>query len=71
MVGVEVSSTGRVAILLYLALWYWVSCGDVTLVDGLILAELTAPAIGYWLISELLVLAERWRAWRLHRPCRC
>lgn len=46
------------AFFMYLALRYWVSCGDVTIVDGLILAELTAPAIGYWLF-ELLVLAER------------
>lgn len=46
------------AILFYLALHYWVVCGDVTLVDVLILAELTVPAIGYWLM-ELLVLAER------------
>ena len=46
------------AVFIYLALRYWISCGDVTLVDGLILAELTAPAIGYWLI-ELLVMAER------------
>jgi hypothetical protein len=46
------------ALLFYLALRYWIHCGDVTLVDGLILAELTVPAIGYWLM-ELLVLAER------------
>src|SRR5258708_7149966 len=46
------------AVLFSLALRYWIHCGDVTVVDGLILAELTAPAIGYWLM-ELLVLAER------------
>lgn len=46
------------AVLIYLALRYWIHCGDVTVIDGLILVELTAPAIGYW-IMELLVLAER------------
>ncbi len=46
------------AFLLYEALRYWVLCGDVTLVDGLILAELTIPALGYWLIG-VLVLTKR------------
>ena len=46
------------AVLCYLAVRYWIHCGDVTVVDGLILAELTVPAIGYCLM-ELLILAER------------
>lgn len=46
------------AVFIFLALWHWIHCGDVTVIDGLILAELTAPAIGYWIIA-LLVLAER------------
>ena len=46
------------AVLVYLALRYWIHCGDVTVIDGFILVELTTPAIGYW-VMELLVLAER------------
>ena len=46
------------AVLLCLALRYWIHYGDVTVVDGFILAGLTAPAMGYWLM-ELLVQAER------------
>ncbi|HEY2250806.1 MAG TPA: hypothetical protein VGH74_07080 [Planctomycetaceae bacterium] len=46
------------AVFIFLAANYWIHCGDATLVDGMILAELTTPAIGYWTLA-LLVLAER------------
>jgi hypothetical protein len=46
------------AALISLALRYWMYCGSVAGLEGLILAGLTAPAIGYWLM-QLLVLAER------------
>jgi hypothetical protein len=46
------------AILCLMALAYWVQCGNVTVVDCMILAELTVPAMGYWIVA-LLGLAER------------
>lgn len=45
------------AFLIYEAVRFWIQCGDVSLIDALILFELTVPAIGYWLVS-VLVLAH-------------
>lgn len=46
------------AFLIYFAFLYWIHCGDMTLIDGVILAELTVPAVTWWMM-ELLVLAAR------------
>lgn len=46
------------AAFLCVALWYWIHCGDVTVIDCLILAELALPAIGYWIMAQHVV-AER------------
>lgn len=46
------------AFLFYFAFCYWIRCGDMTLLDGLILAELTVPAVGFWMLG-LLVLTKR------------
>jgi len=42
------------------SLLYWVYCGDLDLLDGLILAELGVVAIGYWLLV-LLAVSQRGR----------
>jgi hypothetical protein len=46
------------AALISLALRYWMHCGEVTGIDGIALAGLTVPAVGYW-VMQLLVLGER------------
>jgi hypothetical protein len=46
------------ALLVWLAFRHWVYCGNVTWIDGLIMVELTMPAIGYLMIAAL-VLATR------------
>jgi hypothetical protein len=46
------------AFLVYFAFRHWLYCGDVKVIDALILLELTMPAIGYWMIA-MLVLAGR------------
>jgi len=46
------------AFLVYFAFRHWLYCGDVEVIDALILVELTMPAIGYWMIA-MLVLAGR------------
>jgi hypothetical protein len=46
------------AFLFYEALRFWIQCGDMTIVNGLILAELTVPALCYWLIG-VIVLNEQ------------
>jgi hypothetical protein len=46
------------AFLVYFAFRHWLYCGDVKVIDALILVELTMPAIGYWMIA-MLVLAGR------------
>jgi hypothetical protein len=43
------------AFLLYEALRFWTLRGDLTITDGLILVELTVPAIGYWLVGVLVL----------------
>jgi len=46
------------AFLFYIAFHHWIHCGDMTRVDALILAELTVPAVIWWM-TEQLVLATR------------
>jgi hypothetical protein len=46
------------AILMFFAFRHWLYCGDVKVIDAVILVELTMPAIGYWMIA-MLVLAGR------------
>jgi hypothetical protein len=46
------------ALLVYFAFRHWLYCGDVKVIDALILVELTMPAIGYFMIA-MLVLANR------------
>jgi hypothetical protein len=43
---------------IFFAVHYWIHSGDMTAVDGLILAELSVPAITYWMIG-LVVLSRR------------
>ncbi|HUG91356.1 MAG TPA: hypothetical protein VML55_11010 [Planctomycetaceae bacterium] len=57
---------------------YWLGCGDLALLDRVIMAELLVPAIGYWLVA-LTIMNARGRlldatparvcetAWRLGR----
>jgi hypothetical protein len=45
------------AALISLALRYWTYCGEITCINGLILAGLTVSGIGYW-VMQLLVLGE-------------
>jgi hypothetical protein len=40
------------------ALLYWVNCGDLEWIDWVILVDLTALAVGYWLFA-LLAVSER------------
>lgn len=42
------------ALLFLAALGYWVHCGDVDWIDGLILTELTAGGFGFWVFSLVL-----------------
>jgi hypothetical protein len=42
------------ALLFASALGYWLYCGDLTVIDWLILAELGFAAVGWWLIAILL-----------------
>jgi hypothetical protein len=51
------------AILVGLAFRHWIYCGDVTLIDGLILLELTMPAISYWMLAMLVLATNQDRAW--------
>jgi len=46
------------AVLVWFACRHWIHCGNVTWIDGLIMVELTIPAIGYWMIG-LVVMASR------------
>jgi hypothetical protein len=43
------------ALLFGIALGYWMYCGDLTVIDWLILAELGVAAVGWWLIAILLI----------------
>ncbi len=46
------------ALLMSSALLYWIYCGDVAELDGFVLVCLVTLAVGYWILS-LLVMAER------------
>lgn len=43
---------------IFFAVHYWIHSGDMTAVDGLILAELSVPAVTYWMFG-LVVLSRR------------
>ena len=43
------------AFLFYEALRFWLSCGDMTILNALVLAELAVPALCYWLVGVLVV----------------
>jgi hypothetical protein len=47
-------------LLVTVAAWYWLHCGDPTGLDWFILAELGVVAVGYWLLA-LLAVKERGR----------
>jgi hypothetical protein len=51
------------ALLVFLAFRHWVLCGDVSAIDGLILAELTMPAISYWIFGMLVLSSRPDLAW--------
>jgi hypothetical protein len=51
------------ALLTFMAFRHWIHCGDVTAIDGLILAELTMPAISYWLFGMLVLSGRPDMAW--------